>query len=567
VPLTRRAGPGLQLRRATALRAVATPGKAALALVLLGGLLLRLRHIDHGLPDVYHADEALHFTNRAVAMFGHGPDPGYFQNPSAFTYLVHAVLRLGWGHGWPFGSFGGLLAEYARDPTSIYVAARVTATVLCLLGVAAVYGVGRRLWGTPAGVGAAAVLSFAFLPVAYSRLAVTDVGVFAPVALAVYFCVRVLEDGRRRDVLLAGAFIGLAIGFKYTAGVLVLPLLAAVVLRGGDVRGMARTAAWALPVIVVVFLITTPYFLIDLHKALYQLKVQSHASKMPKVGQAGNGTFLFYLRSLTWGLGWIPALAAAAGLLLEGRRDWRRTLVVFLFPAVLFVYIATADRYFARWLMPAYPVLALLAGVAFARAAAAIPARPPVRALGLAALLAVAVVQPVLADVRTGTLLGRQDTRAQMRDFLDRTLPPRANVVVEPAIPAGFFQRRFTEGFGPPPKTNENRYGSPTRFIRLLRPARIDRYRQRGFCVVIVMSDIHDRAVGGRGHRAERYYARLARESKVLLRASPYRAGAGPVPFDFDMSTHLYYPRAYHRPGPDITVYRLDRCREGAGAS
>lgn len=549
---------------------MATPGHAVLGLVLLAGLVLRLRNIDHGLPAVYHADEALHFTNRAVGMFAHGPDPGYFQNPSAFTYLVHLVLRFGWGHGWPFGSFHGLLAEYARDPTSIYVAARVTATALCLIGAAAAYGVGRRLWGTAAGLGAAVVLTFAFLPVAYSRLAVTDVGVFAPVALALLFCVRVLEDGRRRDVVLAGVFIGLAIGFKYTAGVLVLALVAAVILhaRGTEDRGvgtMARTAAWAVPAVAVAFLVTTPYFLIDLHRALYQLKVQSSSAKMPKLGQAGNGTFVFYLRSLTWGLGWIPLAGAAVGLVLEARRDWRRALVLFVFPAVLFAYICTADRFFARWLMPTYPVLALLAGAGFARAAAAIPSRPPVRALALAALLALAVVQPVLADVRTGTLLGREDTRAELRAYLGRTLPPKANIVVEPAIPAGFFGGRFTEGFGPPAKDATHRAGSPTRFMHLLRPARVDRYRQRGFCVVIVMSEIHDRAVAGGMPHAKGYYRRLARESTVLYRASPYRAGAKPVPFDFDMSTHLYYPRAYERPGPDITVYRLDRCREGAG--
>ncbi|HEU4974019.1 MAG TPA: glycosyltransferase family 39 protein [Baekduia sp.] len=564
MPLTqpaRRPGPS----RAGALRGAVTPGSVAVGLVLLAGLLLRLRNIDHGLPAVYHADEALHFTSRAVAMFQDGPNPHYFQNPSGFTYLVHLVLRFGWGHGWPFGSFHDLLAQYARDPTSIYVAARVTATVLCLIGVAAVYAAGRRLYGTAAGVAAAVVLCFAFLPVAYSRLALTDVAVFAPVAAAVYFAVRVLEDGRRRDVVLAGAAIGLAIGFKYTAGVLLLPLLAAVVLRGGEKRDMVRTAAWAVGPMVLVFLITTPFFLLDLHSALYQLKVEHNAAKMPKVGQAAHGTILFYLDSLTWGLGWIPAVAAGAGLVLEARRDWRRTLVVALFPLVLFAYIATADRYFARWLMPTYPVLALLAGVAFARLVALVPARPPVRAVALAALLAVAVVQPVLADVRTGTLLGREDTRAQTRDFLERTLPPQARIVVEPAVPEGFFAGRFTEGFGPPPKTDVNHAGSPTRFIRQLRPARIDRYRQAGFCVVVVMSLVHDRAVGGPGHRADRYYRRLQRESEVLFHASPYRAGAAPVPFDFDMSTHLYYPRAYERPGPDVTVYRLDRCREGVG--
>ena len=42
--------------------------------------------------------------------------------------------------------------------------------------------------------------------------------------------------------------------------------------------------------------------------------------------------------------------------------------------------------------------------------------------------------------------------------------------------------------------------------------------------------------------------------------------GARPVPFDFDFSTHLYYPGAYQRPGPDVTIYRLRGCGPGSAA-
>jgi Dolichyl-phosphate-mannose-protein mannosyltransferase len=542
------------------------PATAALALLLAAALVIRLRNIDHGLPFVYHADEAYHFTSRAVAMFHGRPDPGYFQNPSGYTYIVHLVLRFGYGHGWPFGSFDGLLREYRSDPTSIYVTARVVASVLCLVGVAALYGVGRRLWGAAEGLAAAAILAFAFLPVAYSRLALTDVAAFAPIAVALYATVRVLEDGGRRYALLAGGAIGLALGFKYTAGLLVVPLVCAFALRRERARDALRSLALAGATMVVVFVATTPYFLIDLHSALYELKVQYRAADMPKLGQARDGSVVFYLRSLTWGFGWAPAIAAAVGVGWLAREDRRRALVLAAFPVALFVYIATADRYFARWLMPAYPVLALLAGVALARVAARLPARPALRGGALLALLAGVLVQPVLADVRTGTVLGRQDTRQLARDFMARHLRAGTRVVVEPAVPVGFFAGRYVEGFGPPPKTAGDRAGSPTRFIRALTPARIDRYRRAGYCVVVVMSLVHDRALAGGYAAAAAYYRRLERSSRVLFRASPYRAGATPVPFDFDFSTHLYYPRAYARPGPEVTIYRLGGCPD-PGAS
>ena len=51
----------------------------------------------------------------------------------------------------------------------------------------------------------------------------------------------------------------------------------------------------------------------------------------------------------------------------EFRRNRVRAILLALFPLLLFLYLGSdAERYFARWLMPAYPILALFAGVAVA---------------------------------------------------------------------------------------------------------------------------------------------------------------------------------------------------------
>jgi len=52
--------------------------------------------------------------------------------------------------------------------------------IIVALTLAVTYWAARRLWGVREGLVAAAVLSFAFLPVAYSRVAVTDVGALSP---------------------------------------------------------------------------------------------------------------------------------------------------------------------------------------------------------------------------------------------------------------------------------------------------------------------------------------------------------------------------------------------------
>jgi hypothetical protein len=55
---------------------------------------------------------------------------------------------------------------------------------------------------------------------------------------------------------------------------------------------------------------------------------------------------------------------------------------------------------------------------------------------------------------------------------------------------------------------------------------------------------------------AIQYYAALANRARLLYHVSPFSAGAYPIPFSFDWSID-YYPRQYHLPGPEMSVYRL----------
>lgn len=540
------------------LRGGLQPAHLALAAIVGAGLALRLYGNDHGLPYVYNVDEARHFANRAVEMFGGSLNPGYFDNPSAYTYLVHLALRFQYAGAWPFGDLGDLVGELSADPRAVYVTARSVAAVLGTLAVVSVFAVGRRLWGTAAGLAAAAILCFAFLPVAYSRLALTDVGVLAPVSVAIYGLVKVRDDGRRRYFLLAGAAIGLAVGFKYTAGIVVAPFLVAAALSAR--RGLRRAAVDAVLaglLAALVFFATTPYFLLDLGDALGELVNQGGQADLPKPGQRPQGALGFYLRSLTWGLGVGAALAALGGFAWELRRDPVRAILLALLPVLLVLYLAGAERHFARWLLPAYPALALLAGVALARLARLASKRVAVRGAVLTVLILAVLAQPLAADVRTGRLLAREDTRAIARDFLVTQFPPGTRMVIEPSVPSSYYEGRFARGY---------RLRIPERYTTALVPRLIERYRRTGHCVVVTMSTIRGRAEVARDPEALAYYARLERESRLLLSVLPYREGAPRVPFDFDSSV-TYHPGSFARPGPEVNIYRLDRCVQGRGPS
>jgi hypothetical protein len=563
------------------------PALGLLALILVVGLVLRVHNNDYGLPYVYYADEGSHFTNRAVEFFGGDWNPGYFQNPSAFTYIEHWVLALWFGHGVPFGHGSQIISLYSRDPTEIYQVGRLTAAMLCMIGVAGVYFVGRALWDRRTGLVAAAVLSFSFLAVAYSRIAVTDTGTLLPVALALFCAIRLQERGGWRWAAGAGAAAGFAIGFKYTAGLVLLsPALALVwpLLAGQRGRAALKTlvlgVAAMLAATVVCFFLTTPYFFFDFGFAWNQLNAQADmAGGLSKYGQEHINGFGYYLGSLTWGLGWLSLIAAVAGFaLLVRRKAGPRAAILGIFPFALFVYLAIQQRYFGRWFLPAYPALVLPAGYAVVQGVAALARgvlgrRLPARLVPvtLAVATVVLVWQGAAAATRSAAVLGQSDTRDAARAWLVEHEKPSLRAIIEPAVPARWYwqlkrstgkripgHKQFVRGFIRDIRETHVEYG------RTLKPSVIDEYRAQGFCTVVVMSLIRGRSQAARDRQANAYYARLTKESTRVFHVTPYRAGAQRQEFDFDRS-YNYYSSSYERPGPEISIYKLNDCTQGYG--
>ena len=577
--------------------------RLVLLLILVAGFALRVWNIDYGLPFVYSIDEGSHFASRAVEMFWQDFDPGYYQNPSAYTYLVYALLRVMYG---PLGfvfelPFGNVTDQFDKSPTEIWIAARVLAAALCMAGVAATYWAARRLWGVREGLVAAAVVAFAFLPVAYSRIALTDVGSLTGVALSLAFAVRAHHRRNLIDFALAGVCAGLAVAFKYTAGLALLPIAIAALTQLRAQPGRAGGGlAVALLCAAVVFVVLNPYLFGSVDAWWSDLRDQAEvAADQPKPGQESGGVS-YYLDSLTWGLGWAAALAALAGAVLELRRNLVRGLMLIVVPLGLFVYLSVQSRYFGRWLLPAYPALAMLAAAALVQGADLVLDRwrrrpgwagPTV----VAALAALVLAQPLAADIRSAQALGRDDTRQQARDWLERRYPPELRASVEPTVPGRWF-RSNPEGDPPPWLSRcERRDGwtepgwsyetegrrvcaqykpglvaRPDGGIRasayhaVLGPEVIEDYRLYGYCLVMTADVVRDRALQTGDRDARAYYDRLARESRVVKTFSPYDDGADPVPFDFDLSYNLYPPE-YERPGPTVRIHRLHDCEQATG--
>jgi 4-amino-4-deoxy-L-arabinose transferase-like glycosyltransferase len=562
---------------------------AAIGAVLMLAFVLRVWGNGHGLPYAYNADENAHFVTRAIGLFGHNWDPNYYVNPPAYTYLVHLALGV-----W-YGGRAAVSSSFAADPTEIWTIARTLSALTGTLAVWLLYLAGSRLVDRRVGLLSAGIFAVAFLPVFYAKLALNDVPTLAGVCLGLWGAAGILRTGRLRDYVWAGLGLGLACATKYTGGIVLLPIVAAAgaqfAATGGRVaalRGIALVGGVSL----LTFFVANPYSLLDFSSFREGLTHQSDASgdAAGKLGLTQDSGFAYYLWSFGWGLGWVPlffAIGGAVRLYFDERR-----LLWMLVPAIVlfFLFMGSQERYFGRWLMPVFPFVCILAAYAaieladwLARFSSAL------RPTFVTAAVVLLCGQGFVYSLHSGLVMSREDTRNIAREWMVLNVPVGRKIVVEPVVPD-----QWAQDIGNPspivsngnrwnkyplsrskidPKTGRTLPGEGVvvnieDFERVLRPELVDFFEQQEYCWVVVGSTQRGRAEAEPDQvpNALAYYKELERRSKVAFQASPYARGKGPVGFNFDW-TFNYYPLAYNRPGPLMTVYRLQGGRCAAGVT
>jgi 4-amino-4-deoxy-L-arabinose transferase-like glycosyltransferase len=549
----------------------------ALGAVLVVAALLRLWGIKSGLPYAYDTDENQHFVPHAIGLLGHEGNPNYFDNPPAYTYLLSIVFEV------YFGGRAALSHAFAVNPTEVWVLARALTALLGVISVWLVYLVTQRLFDRRVALLSAALMAVAFLPVFYAKLALNDVPTLVPLEFSLWASAAALQSGRRRYYALAGIGLGIAAATKYTGGIVILPLAAVILLAARDRAHRSevlRSAALAAALAIVAFLVCDPYSLLAFasFKAGITHQGAESAAASGKLGLTHGSGILYYLWTATWGVGWVPAIAAAVGL------GWlwfgERRLLLFFAPALLvyLLFMGVQGRYFGRWLMPVVPMICVLAAYTAVRAADAAASR--LHRLQLPLVLAAGALlcaQGLVYSIHSGLINSRADTRNTARAWLVAHVPIGTKMVIEPVVPeewgldvghplptangyrwAGFPVLRKNELAGRyalstgPPVTIEN-------YEQLLSPALIAFYERSGFCYVLTGSQQSGRAYVDPAEvpGAIAYYRALATDGRLIYEASPYAGGSSGVAFNFDWSFD-YYPLAYSRPGPLIKVYRLD---------
>jgi len=401
---------------------------------------------DLPVPDI---DEPF-FVGPAVHISATGDsNPHWFGHPgSTVLYPLAGFFHL-WDvvahHGPILASNPALTARFQRSPSEFYVIGRLWTIALSVGALPLLFLVGRRAFNTRVALVAAAIYAVLPLPVQLGRVVRSDSAAVFFGLLALWLCLRLLDEPRTRWCVLAGLGVGLAVSSRYFMVALVPVLVAAAVLpQRRALRPAVRSAGIAMAGAVGGFALSTPYFFLDWHTAMDSIRAEN-AGPVRNFGPTG----LSHLGNLRWYLGnaipetltWPLVALAAAGIVLVVRRRRARQLLLVAFCAVFLAAICASTAHWSRWVIPILPVLVLFAAGAVDTITQRL-AIPATRRLGTSAVAPVALVAvtAVLALHPVGELLAtnRRDnagpkisgaTRGAARDWIVTHLRPGSRIL------------------------------------------------------------------------------------------------------------------------------------------
>ena len=359
-----------------------------LAAIILVAASLRLMDVN------WDAGQHLHPDERFIVMV----DTGIAWPSSVVQYFSSATSPLNpYNRG--FGSFvygtlpifllkavGSLLHRDTYD--GIVLVGRVLSACADLGSVLLLFATGRRLYGTAAGLLAAAFLAVSVLGIQLSHFMTVDTFTVFFLMLSFWFALRLLRSGSWGDALVSGFAFGLALACKLSIALAPLPLLCVLGLRlvrswqwprvrqtEESLLGAVVKFGGAMVAALVAFRIFQPYAFsgvlgLSAHWLRDEAQQKSYiagTADVPFLLQWAHTTpILFPIKDIVlWGMGWPLGLLCFAGLVLACVEIVRRNRLVHLIPVTWVLanlgYLGIQQSKTMRYFYQLYPFLALLA--------------------------------------------------------------------------------------------------------------------------------------------------------------------------------------------------------------
>ena len=358
----------------------------ALGALCLGGFLLRLYGLNWDQGNSFHPDEreilfrvtALHWPTSWMQFLDPTQSP---LNPHFFAYGSFPLYLL--------ASIGALLHYDFSSPTAFVNLMLIGRALSALFDTGTILLTARlglqltqedlstRPYGWQIALFAAALVVFTPLQLQLSHFYAVDTMLLFFVMLTILACVTLVDTNTPiRWAFVAGLGYGLALGTKFSAVPLALPLLVAVGLRWSKQRDFLDAfclLVFASSIALLIFLLVEPYALLDFndfsHLVMQEGDIARGVIDAPYTRQfAGTIPYLYEGQNMVlWGMGVTLGCSTIAALLWfiwrALRCDAGSWLVVLSWVLVYNAIVGSFYTKYMRYLLPVYPLLTLMAAV------------------------------------------------------------------------------------------------------------------------------------------------------------------------------------------------------------
>jgi len=340
----------------------------SLPVIILGGSFALLALIGLNQTHLIDWDEAIYAqVARNIAETGHFLTlqwyKGYqwFEKPPLFMWLTAPLISIFGNTSFP---------------------ARFWSAMAGMGGVIVTYLIGQKLFNRLTGFVSAAMLLSTVHYLYYSRNGTLDVSVTFFITLTVYFFIRARESRRLLDWPLVGVAVGLGVMTKDIIGLLGLGII--VVFSLLDYFWLKNKKAYRIPrnrylfFIICLLLIALPWHLImtlKWGKSFWEVYFVGHVlGRAFTDAQGKTQPLLWYLTVIKVSFR-IWCLPLVAGLLVLAskiaKKDWRYLLLA-VWAGAIFIFFSMSRSKLIWYIVPIYPVLALIAGRFLERVAKAL---------------------------------------------------------------------------------------------------------------------------------------------------------------------------------------------------
>jgi 4-amino-4-deoxy-L-arabinose transferase-like glycosyltransferase len=475
---------------------VASMGKSpglVLGVLLIFAAVFYSAGLTGDLPYAPYADEPI-FVEPAVHIAATGNlNPGWFGNPgSTVIYPLAAIYHVWYSaedHEPMFQrAYPGLTAAFQADPTPFYLFGRLLNLGYALLTICVLFAFVANAFNVRVAFLSVLFLVLNPLTLYYVHFVRTDIAASFFGALSVALLVRLVDRPSTRNQVLSGAAIGFGIGTRYFMGVLVPVLLFVDLLHVVGDRQRIRRRSWWLEsaaggvAVAIAFAISNPFFFVHFGDALQDIANEARTTHLGADGLSPIGNLAFYLTDgVTRSIAVPGALLALAGAGLIVARRQTRLYVLPVFVLALLVGLSLQHLHWDRWIIPAFPALAVLSAYGLYEILEWGRRRWNVRSWAIrvvapAVLVLAAVGLPLAQSFAFASQISHPSTRVLARAWVLDNLPPGSRIVAQaytaPDLGPGYVVLEADSG---------------------LEQEGIDALAQQGYQYIMVSANIYDR--------------------------------------------------------------------------